>query len=59
MAAELMAELQAARAETAALRGEIASLRGELAARDTQGSALAQQMEAALLTIALNRRASG
>ncbi len=70
MGAELMAgldrlkpELQAARAETAALRGELATLRGELAAlrdelaaRDARENALAKQMEAAFLAIALNRR---
>jgi hypothetical protein len=55
----LQPELHAARAETAALRGDVAALRAELAARDAQGSALSQQMEAALLTIALNRRAAG
>ncbi|HTQ71303.1 MAG TPA: hypothetical protein VMH92_07385, partial [Acidocella sp.] len=59
----LKPELQAAKAETTALRGELAALRddlaalrGELAARDARENALAKQMEAALLAIALNRR---
>lgn len=56
MGAELMAELHSVRAENAALHGELNSLRDELAARDARENALAKQMEAALLTIALNRR---
>jgi hypothetical protein len=51
-------ELQAIRAENAALRGDLAALRVELAARDAKENALAKQMEAALLTIALNRQES-
>ncbi len=46
MGAELAAELHA-------IRTEIAALRAELAARDAKENALAKQMEAALLTIAL------
>ena len=63
MGAELMAaldrlkpELQAAKAETAALRGELAALRDDLEARDARENALAKQMEAAFLAIALSRR---
>lgn len=62
MAADVMAafdrmqpELHAARVENAALRTDVAALRAELAARDAKENALAKQMEAALLTIALNR----
>ncbi len=46
MGAELAAELHAIRTENAALRAE-------LAARDAKENALAKQMEATLLTIAL------
>lgn len=48
MGADLAAELHA-------IRIEIVALRAELAARDEKENALAKQMEAALLTIALNR----
>lgn len=65
MGAELMAELdrlkpelQAIRAENAALRDDVAALRAILAASEVGEAALAGQMEAALLTIALNRRES-
>ena len=55
MGAELAAELHAIRTENAALRDGVTALRAELAARDVKENALAKQMEAALLTIALNR----
>ena len=55
MGAELAAELHAIRTENAALRDGIAALRAERAAHDAKENALAKQMEAALLTIALNR----
>ncbi len=53
----LHAMLRDIRAENAALRDDVTALRAELAARDAQENALAKQMEAALLTIALNRAA--
>lgn len=57
MGAELAAELHAIRAENAALRADLMALRAELPPHSASENELANQMEAALLTIALNRRA--
>ncbi|MDE2238704.1 MAG: hypothetical protein KGJ73_02095 [Rhodospirillales bacterium] len=57
MAADVTASLDRIQLELHILRTENAALRTELAARDAKESTLAKQMEAALLTIALNREA--
>lgn len=53
----LQAESHAIRADNARLQDDVAALRAELAAHDAKENVLAKQMEAALLTIALNREA--
>ncbi len=57
MGAELAAELLAIRAENAALRADLTALRAELSPHGAPENELAKQMEAALLTIALNQPA--
>ncbi|MGE4481719.1 hypothetical protein [Acidocella sp.] len=56
LAADVTAALDRLQAELQATRAENTALRRELAAREEKENALAKQMEAALLTIALNHR---
>ena len=55
MAADVTASLDQVHAALHEIQAENAALRGDLAARDAKENALAKHMEAALLTIALNR----